>query len=155
MVRQMFPLLQRYWIKKKTKKKLRTYPKTTYFGNSNYRYLEEIPAVPCTSNYWGLTVLLIVAPSSNKITMSRNNRTYHTFTTKYVHFAYVILTWLSSTYHSCGAQKFRCDNGSRGWYGFFAQAKNPYHHIPSTMWSCLWLPIWYQANFLERKMYDK
>ena len=29
----------------------------------------------------------------------------HTFTRKYVHFAYVILTWLSSTYHSFEAQK--------------------------------------------------
>ena len=30
---------------------------------------------------------------------------YHTFTGKYIHFAYVILTRLSSTYHSCGGQK--------------------------------------------------
>ena len=57
-------------------------------------------------------------------------------------------TWLSSTYHS--VERKRCDNGSRGWYGFFcpgkkpislghvgdtaffARAKIPYHHIRST-----------------------
>ena len=33
----------------------------------------------------------------------------------------------------------RCDNGSRGWYCFFARAKNSYHHIRSTQQSCLWL----------------
>ena len=95
----------------------------------------------------------------------RNKNIYHTFTRKYVHFAYVILTWLSSTYHSCGE---RCDNGSRGWYGFlqgqkkpislghewygfFARAKNPYHYIRSTRGSSLWLCIEYQTGKLVRK----
>ena len=32
---------------------------------------------------------------------------YNTLTRKYVHFGYVILAWLSSTYHSCAAQKVR------------------------------------------------
>ena len=30
---------------------------------------------------------------------------YHTFARKYVHFAHVVLTWLSSSYHSCRVQK--------------------------------------------------
>ena len=39
---------------------------------------------------------------------------YHTFTRKYVHFAYMIyvLTWLSITYHSLVRK--RCDNWSHG-----------------------------------------
>ena len=32
-----------------------------------------------------------------------DKRIDHTFTTKYVHFAYVIMIWLSSTYHYCRA----------------------------------------------------
>ena len=76
--------------------------------------------------------------------------TIHLLENTYVHFAYVILTWLSSIYHSCGAQKGVImghvgDTAflpghitrSRGWYGF----KNPYHYIRSTRRSCLWLRI--------------
>ena len=44
--------------------------------------------------------------------------------------SYVILTWLSSTYHLWSAK--RCENGSSGWWGFFAWAKNSYYQV--TRW---------------------
>ena len=37
----------------------RKYPKTPVFDHSNYRLFERIPAVPSTSNNWGLTVYSI------------------------------------------------------------------------------------------------
>ena len=42
---------------------------------------------------------------------------------------------------------------SCGWYGFFACAKNPYHHFQSTGRSCLWfhIRIWYQICKLVRR----
>ena len=92
-----------------------------------------------------------------------DNSFYHTFTRKYVHFAYVVLIWLNMV------ERKRCDNGSRGWYSFFAWAKkkthipghmgdwlfclskNPYHHSWSTQQSCLWLRIWYQIGKRQKE----
>ena len=79
----------------------------------------------------------------------------------------MILTWLSSSYHCCGAQKDMTVGhvGDRlfckdekpispchvGDTVFFARAKIPYQHIWSTRWSCLWLCIRYQIGKLVRK----
>ena len=65
-----------------------------------------------------MMIIMLVNPTTttdyiNNNDYSKNYITYVTgyrylsypFTRKYVHFAYGIQTWLSSTYHSCGAQK--------------------------------------------------
>ena len=52
MLRQMFPLLQRYWIKKS--EHIRKLP------ISEIQTTDNSKKFPCTSNYWGLTVYLII-----------------------------------------------------------------------------------------------
>ena len=48
-----------------------------------------------------MMIVTIMAMIMTMVTMA----IYHTFTRNYIHFACVILTWLSSTYRSCRAQK--------------------------------------------------
>ena len=82
---------------------------------------------------------------------------YHTFSRKYVHFAYVILTWLSKHISLLWRAKGVIDHvgdtafllgqkthitRSRGWHCFFAQAKIPYQYSQS---------LQYQIGNLVRK----
>ena len=41
--------------------------------------------------------------------------------------------------------------GHVGDSAFLRRQKNPYHHIRSTRWCCLWLCIWYQIGKLVKK----
>ena len=54
----------------------------------------------------------------------------YTFIRKYVHFAYVILTWLSSTYLCCRARKLYQSKISQNLYGKKSCiTRNPYHTL--------------------------
>ena len=76
--------------------------------------------------------------------IGQDKRGYHTFTRKYVHFAYVILTWFSSTYHLWSAKgvimghmgdtaflpgQKTISPGHVGDTAFLPGQKNPYHQV--------------------------
>ena len=64
----------------KASKLFRKYPKTADFDHSNYRLFERIPAVPCTSNNRGLTVVVFGSslPSSTEKKMEFSTSVLHT-----------------------------------------------------------------------------